>query len=134
MVCIQCSAKTQVINSRPQKRRNQTWRRRQCSACHTIFSTIETTDYSAVWAVKQASGAIMAFNRDKLLLSIYQSCQHRPNALIDASDLTDTSIYKLRTVASNGQLSAKQIARTVQVALNRFDKVASVHYQAFHKN
>ena len=133
MVCIQCGQKTQVINSRLQKRHNQTWRRRQCSACHIIFSTNESVDYGAVWAVRQSSGAITPFHRDKLLLSIYKSCQHRPNALTEASDLTDTVTDKLRILASDGQLSVKQIAQTVVVALNRFDKAASVHYLAFHK-
>lgn len=133
MVCIQCQQKTQVINSRPQRRTNQQWRRRQCSNCNSIFSTTESADYSAVWSIKRASRPLMQFNRDKLLLSVYDSLKHRPKSLEDAAGLTNTVISKLSALATNGILTPKQIAQTVQVALNRFDKAASVHYQANHK-
>lgn len=133
MVCVQCEHKTQVINSRRQVKTNQQWRRRQCLSCKAIFSTLEAADYSALWAIKASSGALKPFSRDKLLLSLHRSIQHRPNALTDATGLTDTIIAKLRFQASDGFLTAKQIIQTVQVALNRFDKAGSVHYQAMHK-
>lgn len=133
MVCIQCGDKTQVINSRPQRKVNQQWRRRQCQGCKAIFSTLEVADYSALWAVKAPSGPLKPFGRDKLLLSLHSSLQHRPKSLDDAAGLADTVIAKLRSQATNGVLTTKQISQTVQVALNRFDKAASVHYQAIHK-
>jgi hypothetical protein len=34
---------------------------------------------------------------------------------------------------ANGAVSSRDIAQVAQVALNRFDKAASVHYQSFHK-
>lgn len=134
MVCLQCGHKTQVINSRPRRRVNQVWRRRQCLSCAAIFSTTEVADYGALWAVRQPSGALKPFDRDKLLLSLHRSCQHRSTALADAAGLTDTIIAKLRARAVAGQLDTRQIAQTAQVALNRFDTAASVHYQAFHLN
>jgi hypothetical protein len=63
---------------------------------------------------------------------LYKSCQHRPAALKDASGLTDTIVAKLLTQAKSGVLDSRAIARTAQVALNRFDGAASVAYQAFH--
>jgi len=75
----------------------------------------------------------MPFNRDKLLLSLYRSLEHRPKSLVDAAALTDTVINKLRFLTTGGLLATKQITQTAQVALNRFDKSASVHYQANHK-
>lgn len=133
MVCVQCGDKTQVINSRPQRKVNQQWRRRQCQGCQTIFSTLEIADYSALWAVKTPARPLKPFSRDKLLLSLQHSLQHRPSSLDDAAGLTDTVITKLRSQATNGILTAQQIIQTVQVALNRFDKLASVHYQAMHQ-
>ena len=132
MVCISCQQKTRVINSRPQRRSNQQWRRRQCTICKSIFSTVETADYSAVWSVKRASEPLSPFNRDKLLLSIYKSLEHRDKSLEDAAGLADTIINKLVSLSANGILTQKQISQTVLVALNRFDKAASVHYQANH--
>lgn len=132
MVCVHCRSDTQVINSRLQKKANQVWRRRKCGTCGAIFSSREVAQYELVWLVR-SNKALQPFNRDKLLLSIYASCQHRPSALSDASALTETVINKLLFNATAGVLEAAAIAQTVQVALNRFDKAASVHYQAFHR-
>ena len=132
MVCIHCRSETQVINSRSLKRPNQVWRRRKCTKCDAIFTTREVAQYELTWLVRR-KGSLAPFNRDKLLLSIFTSCRHRPSALEDASALTETVMNKLLFTANNGVLEASAVASTVQVALNRFDKAASVHYQAFHK-
>lgn len=132
MVCIHCRSDTQVINSRLQKKANQVWRRRKCGTCGAIFSSREVAQYELVWLVR-SNKALKPFSRDKLLLSIYSSCQHRPSALSDASALTETVMNKLLFTATNGVLEAFSIVHIVQVALNRFDKAASVHYQAFHQ-
>lgn len=132
MVCIYCGSPTHVVNSRPQRRRNQVWRRRECRACRTIFTTEETARYDDVWRVRGPKNNLAAFSRDKLLLSLYKSCAHRPNALEDAAGLTDTIIRKLAAGADNGVIPAVAIIHTVQVALNRFDRAASTHYAAFH--
>ncbi|HEX7633150.1 MAG TPA: hypothetical protein VF401_02370 [Candidatus Saccharimonadales bacterium] len=132
MVCIHCGAETHVTNSRPQKRLNQVWRRRRCDDCGAIFTTEEVAQYTTSWAVLDTAGHIRAFNRDKLFLSIYGSLQHRATALADATALTDTVIKKLGNHVREGVIIGSHLAQTVQVALNRFDKAASVHYQAFH--
>ncbi len=132
MVCIHCGSETHVINSRPQKRTNQIWRRRRCNTCQAVFTTEETIQYEAVWAVSGPKSGLEPFNRDKLLLSLYKSCEHRKTALDDAKGLTDTIINKLRASVVDGVLSKRSIAQVSQVALNRFDVAASVHYQAFH--
>src|SRR5579872_3157022 len=50
MNCIYCGGRTEVTNSRRQKRNNQVWRRRQCLKCKTVVTTQETIDYSsALW-------------------------------------------------------------------------------------
>ena len=135
MVCILCGSKTQVINSRPQKRLNQVWRRRQCLSCQTVFTSEESVNYGASWVIKVKNSGLQPFSRDKLFLSLYNSCRHRPTALSDASALTDTVVKRLLDVVDqNGGLEDSAIARTVQVALNRFDKAASSHYAAYHKS
>lgn len=134
MVCVHCGHNTAVTNSRHLKRSNQIWRRRQCLTCKSIVSTTEQALYSKIWVVRGLSGALKPFSRDKLLLSIYASCQHRKNAIADASALTDTVISKLPSLAEKGVLQPQNIAQVVQVALNRFDGAASTHYQAFHQS
>jgi transcriptional regulator NrdR family protein len=134
MVCVYCSEKTSVINSRLQKRNNTIWRRRQCKSCKSIFTTQEIAQYMAVWLVKAKNDTLSPFQRDRLFLSLYRSCQHRPNALTDAAGLVDTAISNLAGKGSHGVLEASTIKQVAQVALNRFDKAASTHYAAFHKN
>lgn len=131
MVCIQCEQKTQVINSRLQKRSNQVWRRRRCLECGATFSTLEVPDYAAGWLV-QGSLGFTPFDRDRLFLSLYETCKHRSEAISDASALTDTVIKKLRPAVKNGALRTTTIIHTTQVALNRFDKAASLLYSAIY--
>lgn len=133
MVCIHCGDKTQVINSRSQRRSNQVWRRRRCRQCSAVFTTEESVQYGGSWLVQGGPGDLQPFSRDKLLLSLYRSCQHRLTALADAGGLTDTIIKKAPAQVTDGVITRRLLAQTAQVALNRFDKAASVHYQAFHR-
>jgi transcriptional regulator NrdR family protein len=83
--------------------------------------------------VRSADGSLQPFVRDKLFLSLYKSCEHRPTALADAGALTETVIKKLMDQVADGVINVATIIQTAQVALNRFDKAASVHYAAFHR-
>lgn len=133
MVCIHCGDKTDVINSRLQKRTDHVWRRRKCRDCQAIFSTTESPDFQAEWLVRDGSGRTEAFSRDKLFLSLYDSCHHRETAVGDAGALTDTVINKLRPEVHRSQVEAVTITRTAQVVLSRFDKAAAVRYAALHR-
>lgn len=141
MVCVYCGGATRVINSRPQQKSNQVWRRRRCEVCTAIFSTEEAAQYDRAWRVQRsaapksdtARAALEPFSALKLFLSLYRSCEHRKTALSDAKALTETVIGKLPAVMKDGTVTSTDITRTALVALNRFDKAASSHYQAFHK-
>jgi transcriptional regulator NrdR family protein len=102
--------------------------------CGSTFTTEESTQYSSAWTVKDKKGALQAFSRDKMFLSLYNSLQHRQTAREDASGLADTIINKLALDVTDGAMTSTQISATALVALNRFDKAASTHYQAFHPN
>jgi transcriptional repressor NrdR len=133
MVCIHCHSETQVINSRLQKKLNQVWRRRRCQHCAAIFTTLEIADFGAVWRVTDVNGSLAPFSRDKLFLSLLKSLEHRPKALTDASALADTITSKLQAPNNDGVIPVSQIIALAQVVLNRFDKLASGHYQAMHR-
>ena len=132
MVCVHCGSETKVINSRPQKRNNQVWRRRQCVNCKAVFTSEEQVAYSASWSIKTDSGKMLPFNRDKLFLSLYECCKHRKTASEDAAALTDTIIKKVAPNVNNGVVDMRTVAQVSLVALNRFDKAAGVQYQAYH--
>lgn len=132
MVCIYCSGSTKVINSRHQKRPNRVWRRRKCTTCGNVWSTIETVDYALALAVQQPSGAVEPFLREKLFISIYESCKHRSSALEDAEALTSTVIGKLLGSVQNASLPRHIIISTAAGVLKNFDRTAQVHYTAYH--
>lgn len=134
MVCYICGGDTQVINSRPQKRVNHIWRRRQCTLCDAVYTTTEAPDYSKGLLVRSRHGKVfLPFQRDKLLLSLYKSLAHRPTALEDAGGLCATITAKVAPSAENGVITATRLIETSLVALNRFDSLAAQHYQAVHK-
>lgn len=97
------------------------------------FTSEESAQYGLAWQVRDHTGRLEPFSRLKLCLSLLRSCKHRGSALSDAEALTETVIAKLPAHIQDGTLNARDIVRVAQVALNRFDKAASVHYQAFHR-
>jgi transcriptional repressor NrdR len=133
MVCIYCNETTQVYNSRLQKRTNSVWRRRKCNSCGAAFSTLEIAQYENIWMVQGVDGILAPFSRDKLLLSLYASCRHRQTAINDATALTETVMGGILADKTGGSIQSRHLKQVIQVVLNRFDKVASTHYAAFHK-
>lgn len=132
MVCFYCNQSSSVINSRPNKRSRQIWRRRRCDSCKRVWSTYETADYATVYVVKSSTGALTPLSRDKLFISIYKSCQHRPTATADASDLATTVMNHLPDIQIDGMIEASALKQIMSRTLQRFDSVAGIHYDAFH--
>lgn len=134
MVCLYCHSETIVSNSRPQKRLNSVWRRRACTRCRRLFSTIERVDYEKAWTVHYLNGRQSPFLRDKLFLSLYYSCQHRPSGLREAASLTNTVISSISLSNNSGVIQAHSLAQNTYIILKRFDKAAASHYQAYHND
>lgn len=135
MVCIYCGSKTSVTNSRAQKRLNRTWRRRQCTVCRAVFTSIEQAALAEGLVVtpKASEKQLQPFERDILFLSIYSSCQHRESAVRDATALTDTVLGRLADYSDGAIIDRGQLKAAVLAVLERFDNAAAVHYAAFHK-
>jgi transcriptional regulator NrdR family protein len=133
MVCIYCQSRTQVSNSRHQKRNNTIWRRRACLACNAIFTTLEQAELRSVIMVKSAAG-LQPLERDTLLISVYESCKHRQRALEEASGLTNTIIGDtLKQVAPDGTIEQEMLHTIIRTVLERFDPAAATIYTAYRK-
>ncbi len=126
-----CGAETRVINSRPQKRHNHIWRRRQCSDCTAIFTTSEIPDLAKSLVVVRGK-TMCPFSRDKLYLSLYDSLKHRKTATSDATGLTDTIISHMYPLVLSGSISSTDIVEIALQVLRHFDKAAATYYQAYH--
>jgi transcriptional repressor NrdR len=132
MVCIYCSGQTRVINSRPQKRLHQTWRRRTCVDCGAMFTTNESIDFGTSVTVRQENGRLRPFNRDELFMSVYRAVGHRERPITDAAALTSTITSKLLSGA-DAALKPNDITKATLAVLKRFDRAAAVQYAAYHK-
>jgi len=132
MVCIFCDGKTQVVNSRLQKKQQQVWRRRKCPNCKNIFTTIERIDYSSSLLIDKIDGKTEHFVKEKLLLSIYSSLGHRKDPVGDSIAITDTIIAKVLKTIKTPLISRNVLIGISTDVLNRFDKTAAVHYKAYH--
>lgn len=132
MVCIYCGGKTQVVNSRGAAKKPTVWRRRQCLGCQAIVTTREQVDLSEALRVKNDSGHLEPFKRDKLFVSVYNSLSHRKTALQDATQLTDTIIEHLLRAQANGVLDIETLTSEALPVIKRFDLAAGVFYQAHY--
>jgi transcriptional regulator NrdR family protein len=134
MVCLYCAGETKVTNSRHQKQLNKVWRRRQCLTCRAVFSTLEHSIYENNLVVQGKSQKIAPLQRDKLFMSIYNACKHRPSAVSDATALTDTVLGKILTSQDGGAgvVLRGTLTNITSSVLKKFDNAAYVHYVAFH--
>ena len=131
MVCIYCGQKTKTINSRRSKRAPGVWRRRQCTNCQAVFTTLEPLDWPKA-VIFHGSKHLEPFSRDKLLLSVHRSLLHRKDAAEAATALTDTILNKLLQFIDNAQLDRDIVVKATTEVLKRFDKSAAVTYSAFY--
>lgn len=132
MVCIYCSAKTSVTNSRKLKRLPGTWRRRACSECGGIITTNETIDYPTALSVQSSSGVLSSFVRDRLFLDVHDCLKHRKTAQNDATALTDSIIGKVFAQNKAAIINRSVLVRITADTLKRFDRAAAVQYRAYH--
>ncbi len=134
MICIKCSNDTKVINSRPHKKTPSVWRRRECKACGTVFTTAEVVaDNTYQFAVKASDGSKTDFSLPRLMLSIVPALAHRGE-----TSIADESYWLAQTVAQAIQATATDIVTAEALAeetystLSFFDATASLQYGARH--
>lgn len=132
MVCLYCSAETRVGNSRPQKRNNQVWRRRQCVRCGAVFTTHETIDLSNALLVAASGSSPKPFLDDILFTDILLAMQDRKDCYAAAREATTTVVTKLLGLPGKPLFSPKQISLISADVLKKLDKRAYLRFKAEH--
>lgn len=133
MFCINCfHTNTSVVNSRPNKKQPQVWRRRNCSNCHTTFTTYERPSLADNKPITLPDGSTDTFNLGKLILSITKAFTHSPvdaeyNALWLAQTVEDVLSTERQTI------TPEDIEATAHQVLKKFDELAAVQYAAQHQ-
>ena len=133
MKCPYCQSGTKVTNSRSRAKETQVWRRRECSHCHSIWTTHEIIDLSTSHRVIDDHNRLEPFSRDKLYASIKDSLRHRKTALEDATALTDTIIAKALSRKS-AQIKKGELSDIAHQTIATFDPTAAAVYKASRIN
>lgn len=131
MICIYCGGKTKVTNSRLQRRNNQVWRRRQCLACQSVFTTHETVEYESALSVEQ-SGQISPFLPDLLLKDLMMAMQHRKDVYTASREVLGTIVRKMLSLPQKPRFTPSDISKVTSEVLKRFDRRAYLRYLADH--
>lgn len=84
--------------------------------------------------LKEASGQLEPFSRDKLFLSLHDSLKHRKSHINDATALCETIIQKSLPLIADAAISRGQLVTVATDVLRKFDPVAAVQFEAFHPN
>ncbi|MBX6334560.1 hypothetical protein IRY61_04455 [Candidatus Saccharibacteria bacterium] len=120
-----------------QRHNNHVWRRRSCTKCSSIFTTIERPDLTGSFVVGSPGakkGQLQPFSRDKLFLTVYECCKHRSNAVEEAASIVQTVINQLvMQNRENGLIERAEIAQKAYNALKRLDPTAAAIFAAYHK-
>lgn len=131
MVCPYCSNRTQVVNSRYQKRNNKVWRRRKCLTCRAVFTSLEAVDLASAIRVDK-NGVLRPFLADLLFTELVFALSDRKNLYVEARELTDTIIQEMLRSPSSPLFRPSEISQITSAVLKRFDNHAWHRYTAEH--
>jgi transcriptional repressor NrdR len=131
MVCLYCGGKTEITNSRRQKRSNQVWRRRHCLTCNALFTTNEAIDYRLSLLVDRL-GALEPFEPEKLFTGVLLALQDRQHSFTEAREITDSVIAELLKLPSRPIFKTREVSQTASLVIKRFNKQAWHRYTAEH--
>lgn len=131
MVCIYCGGETKVTNSRVQRRNNQVWRRRECLACQSVFTTHEAIELESSLSVIK-KGVNTPFLPDLLLQELMTASQHRKDVHTASREVLGTIVRKLLTLPQKPQFQPADISKVTAGVLKRFDRQAYLRYLADH--
>lgn len=132
MFCIRCHHNsTRVTNSRPHKKQASIWRRRKCSACGALFTTIETVASDGQLTIEK-NGTQHAFSVPTLMISLHSSLSTQKTAPEDAYWLAQTILEQLMTQHPGTTVTPLTVAQTAYDVLDRFDAAAALRYGLDH--
>jgi len=97
-----------------------------------VFTSIEQADMATSILIDR-NGTLEGFDRDTLLLSIYDALKHRETALKDAQGLTRTILANALKTATDSVITRTSLIKEALQVLERFDTTAATMYRAYHK-
>lgn len=131
MVCLYCNGKTEVINSRAQKRNNQVWRRRKCLKCKAVFTSHEVVELESALYVDKA-GTPTPFLPDLLFTEMLLALGDHKKPYLAAREATKTVIQRLLKLPNKPFFTPQQISLAGGEVLSKLDRRAHLRFVSEH--
>ena len=130
MRCIYCyHDDTRVVDTRVADDGASIRRRRECSACKSRFTTLETSTF----AVEKRSGVVEAFSREKIGAGVKKACQGRPVSEHALALLAQQVEESLRA-AGRSVVSTDEVGRAILPFLRDLDEVAYLRFASVYSS
>ncbi len=82
--------------------------------------------------VTYPDGSLRPYERNLLLISLYEALGHRTDALAAAESLEANVTGQLLKQAQGAKLTRQDVIQLTHTVLRRFDQAAAVYYHARH--
>ena len=127
MFCIHCGHKnTKVTNSRPHKKRATIWRRRTCTSCGAVFTTLELVADENTLRIGLGQKS-EKFSLPRLLVSLFPHLSERNTAADDAMHIAQTT-YEHLLLKNKTKVDTRELVSATYEVLERFDRNAALKY------
>ncbi len=132
MKCPYCShLDNRVIDSRLNKDKTITRRRRICANCEQRFTTYERIELMLPMLVKK-DGRREPWDRGKIVTGLEKACEKLPVSMADIDRFVDNIEKKLQD-AGGKEIPTSQIGEWVMEALPELDEVAYVRFASVYR-
>lgn len=132
MKCPYCGhLENRVIDSRLNKDKTITRRRRACDACQQRFTTYERIEMTMPMLVKK-DGRREPWDRGKVIAGLEKACEKRPVSMADIDAFVDEVEAKLQDAAGK-EISTRQIGEWIMEMLPELDEVAYVRFASVYR-
>lgn len=132
MKCPYCGhLDNKVIDSRLNKDKTITRRRRACDACDQRFTTYERIEVMLPMLVKK-DGRREPWDRGKIVHGLEKACEKRPVSMADIDRFVDNIEVRLQDTGGK-EIPTTRIGEWVMEALPELDEVAYVRFASVYR-
>ena len=132
MKCPYCGhLDNRVIDSRINKDKTITRRRRACGSCQRRFTTYERIELMLPMLIKK-DGRREPWDRGKIVGGLEKACEKLAVSMADIDNFVDAIEQKLQDYG-NKEIPTKQIGEWVMEALPALDEVAYVRFASVYR-
>ncbi|MCL1979848.1 MAG: transcriptional regulator NrdR [Proteobacteria bacterium] len=132
MKCPYCGQlDSRVVDSRINKDKTITRRRRECDTCSRRFTTFERIELTLPMLIKK-DGRRESWERSKIVAGLEKACEKLAVSMTDIDAFVDAIEQKLQDYGGK-EISTSQIGEWVMEALPALDEVAYVRFASVYR-